>query len=111
MNEDKKRLWAELEERYPEEVGRFKDWVDGYKERVGWAELFAPRQFVVDGAQEERRPKFHELPLEMQVGIFGLYAFERERSEQQLGELHEELLEAVGGWFERRARRQLASDL
>ncbi len=48
-------------EKYPDVVTHFCEWIDKYKEKVGWGDLFLPEV------------KFHHLPIEMQRGIMELY--------------------------------------
>jgi hypothetical protein len=51
---------------------RFCDWVDEYKSEANWDFLF--NAGYGDGTHEPTRaPKFHELPLELQEGIMGVF--------------------------------------
>ena len=53
----KENFWNEMYEQYPEAMKMFCTWIDEYKEEVGWDWVFSPSV------------KFHDVPLEMQVGI------------------------------------------
>lgn len=60
----KENYWNEMQAKYPEAVQIFCDWIDKYKEKVGWASLFQ------DGI------KFHDLPFEFQNGIIARFDIE-----------------------------------
>lgn len=61
----KENFWNRLEVDSPEITKLFYKWIDAYKEWVGWKK-FIPKA------------KFHELPVEMQMGI--LERFKQEYS-------------------------------
>jgi hypothetical protein len=63
-NVNKENLFNEMMERYPKATQLFCDWVDDYKHRVGWTG-FIPKA------------KFHDLPGEMQIGIWFAFVIER----------------------------------
>lgn len=55
-------FWNPLKEKYPFAVFEFCSWIDQYKRRVDWGTLF-------NGTFGLTTPKFHDIPLEMQIGI------------------------------------------
>jgi hypothetical protein len=67
----KENFWNELYAKYPGEVQQFCDWVDKYKQSINWVLLFGQSEMTVDMA-----PKFHEIPIAMQIGIFLQYVSE-----------------------------------
>lgn len=68
----KENFWNALYEKYSE-VQVFCDWIDEYKKRVGWnGQLF---DNVLRAA-----PKFHDLPIAMQWGIFQQFCAEQHPS-------------------------------
>lgn len=73
--------WNRMKELYPLAMEAFLKWIDEYKESVNWLELFNAdkRQFILNDMQpihvEIKSPKFHDLPLEMQVGIIAKWLF------------------------------------
>ncbi len=65
----KENFWNDLYKKYPDEVQVFCNWIDGYKERVKWNQLFnhgSPHYADMGW----HNPKFHDLPIAMQFGIF-----------------------------------------
>ena len=56
----KENFWDEIYKKYPVEFKKFADWIDGYKKKNNWGELFAP--------------PYHYLPKAMQIGIFMEFA-------------------------------------
>lgn len=67
----KENFWNELMEHYPSEMELFCKWIDEYKKRVDWNKLFNPSILIFRGP-----PKFHDLPIAMQAGIFMQFACE-----------------------------------
>lgn len=65
----KENFWNDLKEKYPEEMKRFCEWIDEYKKRVDWERLFA-------STINAQAPKYHDLPIAMQFGIFLQFAKE-----------------------------------
>lgn len=49
-------FWKKMNEENPHIIKLFLEWIDGYKERIGWRKIIP-------------KAKFHELPIEMQLGI------------------------------------------
>ncbi len=69
----KENFWNQVYEISHGEMEHFCQWVDEYKKRVGWAGLF--RSEYGRGTA----PKFHDLPIAMQLGIFYQYLQETDR--------------------------------
>jgi len=57
-----------MTEKYPFAMRYFHDWIDAYKKRNKWKSLF-------NASSKHKAPKFHELPLAMQLGICQGYFF------------------------------------
>ncbi len=75
----KENFWNELAEKYPEQMKQFGLWIDEYKKRVGWHNLFHldnPNAF--QGGPSNFKRKYHELPIAMQFGIFYQFTVESE---------------------------------
>lgn len=73
---------------HPKEMQVFCVWVDKYKERVHWKGLFS-RYFKDQSKASQDHgydgwPKFHDLPIAMQMGIFAEFAAESENRDFQL---------------------------
>jgi len=51
----------------------FCQWIDEYKKRVGWSQLFYSPH-----SPQNRDIKYHDLPIAMQVGIFWQFTLEIE---------------------------------
>lgn len=66
----KENFWNDLHDKHPEQMNKFCKWIDEYKERELWNILFARH---TSGLQA---PKYHELPIAMQIGIFLQYVSE-----------------------------------
>ena len=78
---NKANFWDKLETEYPEQMGDFKKYIDEYKRREDWANLFPGRIIYGDddvmGKYRQVIPvKFHDLPNAMQIGIFIQYTIE-----------------------------------
>ena len=59
----KENFWNAMQSKYPVAMDRFCKWIDEYKNRVHWYDL-VNANFKCDA------PKYHELPLAVQIGIF-----------------------------------------
>jgi hypothetical protein len=59
-------------EKYPKASKLFCTWIDTYKARVNWDQLFYLNREV--GTADA--PKFHDLPIEFQIGIIGKFCVE-----------------------------------
>lgn len=62
---NKKNFFNEMEEKYPQPMLMFLAWIDEYKRLVNWNELFG------------ERIKFHNLPFDMQSGIWYRFIIEQ----------------------------------
>lgn len=67
QNLSKENFWNILKGMYPDAMDHFCDWIDKYKEEVDWETLFNNNKRWGTGI------KFHDLPVEMQIGILGRY--------------------------------------
>jgi hypothetical protein len=67
----KENFWNELAEYHPSAMDAFCKWIDEYKKRVDWSHLF-----YTPHTPQNRDIKFHDLPIEMQVGIFFQFTIE-----------------------------------
>lgn len=76
-NLTKENFWNDLQERYPEKMKEFCDWIDEYKKENNWNSLFKPLPGYTGGAVGFKYPKYHDLPFAMQVGIFIQFVDER----------------------------------
>lgn len=72
----------EWKAKYPLASEHFCKWIDGYKKRVGWKKLFnGGVMYEFYGGSETfthktEAPKFHDLPIEMQIGIIYQWSVE-----------------------------------
>jgi hypothetical protein len=66
----KENFWNEMEQKYPKAMAHFQNWIDGYKQANDWKELFYEGDADGDHAYYHDAPKYHELPIAMQFGIF-----------------------------------------
>lgn len=66
----KEGFWNHIESRSPKQFEAFKKWVDEYKVRINWLELFHDNTVAIGHQASQRAPKVHELPDSLQVGIF-----------------------------------------
>lgn len=73
QNLNLENFWNEMEKNYPDAFKHFSQWIDIYKKEVEWKKLFN-EDTISDDYREA--PKFHELPLEMQIGILFRYEYE-----------------------------------
>lgn len=87
----KENFWNECYSKWPGEMQVFCTWIDEYKKRVGWSALFKESDYPFPdcnytpvvaadknliGARQYRVPKYHDLPIAMQIGIFLQFTFE-----------------------------------
>jgi hypothetical protein len=78
-NLNKENFWDDIKERYPQAVELFCNWIDKYKEEVGWDRLFANGQYFMEPERNGGHridTKFHDLPFEMQNGILARFDIE-----------------------------------
>jgi hypothetical protein len=66
-NLNKENFWNDLKAQYPEAVEHFCQWIDKYKKQVDWDVLFC------NAKRWGERIKFHDIPIEFQVGILLRY--------------------------------------
>ena len=60
----KENFYNEMKEKYPKIMDEFCVWIDEYKKENKWITLFGAM-----GDMEGTAPKYHELPIAMQLGI------------------------------------------
>jgi len=72
----KEMFWDEIEATFPKSMKLFLKWIDEYKEAVCWNGLFGEHETKNNGRTvcSGRAPKFHEIPYEMQQGIWIKFA-------------------------------------
>lgn len=66
----KETFWNKIEEKFPEAMAKFKVWIDQYKVDVNWDMLFQNNPGTGVSI------KYHDLPIEMQLGILGKFMVE-----------------------------------
>lgn len=84
-NLTKENFWNELYAQYPEAVQQFCDWIDQYKTENNWVQLFNSGAVMAKSSHgvfepshyTTSAPKFHDLPLAMQTGIWIQFVQER----------------------------------
>lgn len=67
----KENFWNDLFQKYPTATKIFCQWIDRYKESVNWVLLFGQ-----DERTRDMTPKFHQIPIAMQMGILLQFALE-----------------------------------
>lgn len=74
-NLTKENFWNEMTELYPVAMKKFYEWIDKYKEENNWKKMFG--EHVLYEKEDfpytptmSSIPKYHELPLAFQYGIF-----------------------------------------
>jgi hypothetical protein len=75
----KANFWDGLKTEYPDQTTDFLMWLDEWKRRERWNELFGEGHLYAKGVGEQlivRNVKFHDLPNAMQIGIFIQYTVE-----------------------------------
>lgn len=73
----KENFWNEMEQKYPKAMEHFQNWIDGYKNYHNWDKLFNSGHYIHDDKLPNwvsKAPKYHELPIAMQFGIFVEYS-------------------------------------
>jgi hypothetical protein len=68
----KENFWNEMEQKYPKAMKNFKEWIDKYKSEHDWGNLFNAGMYrdQYEWHPSTTAPKYHELPIAMQFGIF-----------------------------------------
>ena len=70
MNLTKENFWNKMMDENPHIMKIFCNWIDEYKKQVGWNDLFnSNSEYQNAKGKNAKAPKFHDLPLEMQLGI------------------------------------------
>jgi CTP-dependent riboflavin kinase len=70
----KEEFWDEMSQNYPKAMKHFNEWIDRYKEENNWKDIFnedaeVGKDDYMAGTLFEA-PKYHDLPIAMQFGIF-----------------------------------------
>ncbi len=68
----KENFWDDIIEQYPVPTKMFCEWVDEYKKAVNWNAMFAANETTMQ--LHSSKYKFHDLPYDMQVGIWIRFA-------------------------------------
>jgi hypothetical protein len=77
----KENFWDEMSQKYPKAMAHFLNWIDSYKAENDWAILFNDKGEFFDWVDPNNHskggirrvgvaPKYHELPIAFQFGIF-----------------------------------------
>jgi len=77
----KKAFWEPMRLKYPLGMEYFKEWIDKYKVTNNWDYLFNDNTddpFPRAGTPTITAPKYHELPIAMQLGIFNEFLYNQE---------------------------------
>lgn len=82
----KENFWNELHEKYPSQMKVFCDWIDEYKKRVNWEYIFSHTnsEYTQYAGFSLRTPKFHEIPIAMQIGIIVEFSMSLEDDSEEL---------------------------
>lgn len=77
----KENFWNEMEQKYPKAMAHFNEWIDKYKTEHDWEQLFGedPPTGISEG-NWIKAPKYPELPIAMQFGIFIEWYYETLKS-------------------------------
>lgn len=77
-NLDKENFWNAIYAAHPKSVKIFCDWIDIYKKENDWNALFNEHRTDLRGQPfcVGLAPKFHDLPIAIQFGIFCQFASE-----------------------------------
>lgn len=77
-NLNKENFFNDLMKKCPKTVDSFCKWIDEYKKNVNWNKLFNSDSNWQDAdGKNALAPKFHEIPIEMQVGILSRFFIEK----------------------------------
>lgn len=105
----KEEFWDKITEKAPKQAGKFYDWINEYKQRNQWQKLFNGGHMLLQSSPEYKNwnthtsaPKFHELPVGMQIGIFIQYLQETPHKIPFLADLQnmDTIGKNMGNWFE-----------
>lgn len=87
--------WAKFKEAYPDAMAIFSTWIDEYKKRVFWKQLFY-KDFGIGILP----PRFDEIPAAMQVGIFLQFASENNFADPLMIEIkHKTSIDEIFTWI------------
>lgn len=84
----KEEFWNKIKDRYPEGFNHFVEWIDRYKEEVGWSKLFGDNI------------KFHDLPTDMQYGIIARFDSEKHNGKEAADRIRSNIPKEVTGLIE-----------
>ncbi len=87
----KETFWNPMMEKYPLATAKFCEWIDEYKIAIGWKELFNDGKAWAGGITIA--PKYHDLPQEMQIGIWFAFTFSIDGFEWYSPSFYEDPLE------------------
>lgn len=96
----KENFFNEMMEQYPNAMKLFCEWIDEYKKTINWNKLFNDsysRTNVQRASNGEichidfSAPKFHEIPYDMQVGIWIGFAMFEQPEYSYCGDLEEDI--------------------
>lgn len=94
----KDNFWNQMMDLYPGEMGVFCKWIDEYKERVDWLDLFS-------APNPKLSIKYHEIPVAMQFGIFMQFAVEKSDHPAEVVAVvigrNEAFRRSIAAWFMR----------
>lgn len=93
-NLTKENFFNSMTEKYPQTMTKFCAWVDQYKKDNFWSLLFNDDVMKLGTKEEHVAPKYHELPLALQMGIFTEWVWSMEPEQSFLEEV-KELMEEV----------------
>lgn len=99
----KEEFWNDLMEKYPAEMKEFCAWVDEYKKRVDWDDLFYNHLAGARRNSYWMNIKYHHIPVAMQIGIFLQYVSESNKHDFPFlvkdSKSWELLIEDISWWF------------
>jgi len=81
-NLTKENFWNEMQQKYPLAMKDFCNWIDEYKKTNNWKKLFNDTYHQTNVKRagngeicsiDFSTPKFHDLPIAMQMGIWNEY--------------------------------------
>lgn len=109
----KENFWNEMKQKYPKAMDHFKKWINQYKFEHDWDDLFNGgwEREAYGGIDRTEAPKYHELPIAMQFGIFLEYVsntankrkgkgMDLKASIKMTGNYLKEIKHKISSWFE-----------
>ena len=100
-NLTKENFWNDLQAKYPKGMKVFCDWIDEYKKANDWNMLFnSDSEYQNAAGKNAPAPKYHDLPLSMQMGIWIEFVVDRGGCEFEIEDmfkfdLREEITEYI----------------